>query len=362
MKRFLLRHLGNMGDMIFFLPPVLETLKNKYPGCHITFVTAWGYKETVKQVYFDRGLPRLARRAKWGERNQGGFSIHLIMTNPHIDQLVHWHDTKVSLDKTICQEDGQVFPTWNPQHYEKQKKSGTYDGVYELDFGMGYEDNPLRRIYDVIGMPNEEYSDYKIYLTDKDKAVAEEVMQDFPRPRIVLLEGLEGVTTRGWDPGKILALEAAVENAYGTKPIWFGGRHTREYQGRMLSLRENIATLAYCDAAIGVMSGPMHFAAAVGLPTITLYGDQPLHRAAPAYFLNPYIRDEKKFHRTILGPTGSEIRFLKDKTTFVNLTPAEARSQGYKDWQRPGRQSTKSCVAVITVDEVMKVLRDVVNF
>src|SRR5688572_18986093 len=116
MKRFLLRHLGNLGDMTFFVPPVLESLKKHYPGCHITFITSWGVKD---------------RRGRWGKRNQGGHSLHLLITKPHIDQLVHWHDTALSLEGTICHEDGRSFPTWSRDYYEEQKASGKYDGVFE---------------------------------------------------------------------------------------------------------------------------------------------------------------------------------------------------------------------------------------
>lgn len=335
-----------MGDKIFFVTPVLATLKKKYPDCKITFVTAWGYKD---------------KKGRWGKRNQDGFCISLMMTSPHIDELIHWHDTKLSLDKNICKEQGKSFATWNKEYFEKEKASGKYDAVYELDFGIGIEDNPMEKMYEHLGLPEETYSKYETYLTDEDKKVAEEVMRDYPHPRIVLLEGLEGTSTRGWDPEKIQPLTKAIEKKYGVQPIWFGGKHNHEYKGRTLTLRENIATLSFCDVAIGVMSGPMHFAGAVDLPTITLYCDQPLHRAAPAYFLNKYIKDEKKHHRTILGPTGKEMKFLKEGTTQINLTEQEMKDQKYKDWNKPGKQSTKSCLSVITPDEVMTVLEDVIG-
>ncbi len=364
-KAFLVRHLGNMGDMIFFIPPVLETLKKRYPDCHITFVTAWGFKirNWKLEIRNENGQlqPRLAKKDRWGERNQGGFCIELMMENPHIDQLVHWHDTKLSIDGSLCQEEGKSFPTWSKAYYEEQKRSGKYDAVYELDFGIKTEDNPIQRMYEAIGFPEEIFSDYKLYLTDRDKKVAASVMENYPRPRIVLLEGIEGTTTRGWDPAKVKKLEAEITRTFGVSPILFGGRHQHFYEGRPLTLRENIATLLYGDVGIGVMSGPVHFAAAVGLPTITLYGDQPLHRAAPAYFLNEYISDSTKKHRTILGPTRSPMKFLKEGTTKLNLTPAEWKSQGYRNWNEPGRQATKSCMAVITVDEVMTVLSHVLN-
>ena len=96
----------------------------------------------------------------------------------------------------------------------------------------------------------------------------------------------------------------------------------------------------YCDAAIGVLSGPLHFAAAVGLPVLTLICDQPLHRADPAYFLNAYIQEDSKKHRTLLGPTGSKYGFLKEGSTQISLTPAEWHNQGYVDWNIPGKQAS----------------------
>lgn len=343
MKKILIRHLGNMGDHIFFIPPVLETLKHVHPGCHITLVTAWGYKDN---------------KGRWGKRNQGGFCIHLMMTNPYLDELVHWHDTQLSLTGEICREEGRHFPTWNRQYYEEQKSGGEYDGVFELDFGLGYEDNPMRKMYEAIGLPDETYSNYRLYFSDHDKEVAETVMHPHPRPRIVLLEGLESKSTRGWDPDKIPHLEQAIHSHYAASPLWFGGRFVSDYHGRPLTLRENIATLAFADVAIGVMSGPLHFAAAVGLPTLTLYADQPLHRAAPAFFLNSYIKDEVKKHRTLLGPAHTPYRFLKGDSPDLNLTPAEHALQKFRSWQDPGRQATKTGLAALAVDEVMAVLHD----
>ncbi len=343
-----------MGDMVFFVPPVLAALKKRYPDCEITLVTAWGFKEKRRTWSFRPG-------EFWGNRNQSGLCISLMMTDPHVDHLVHWHDKKLSLSADICREDGRSFPTWSAAYYQSQKNSGKYDGVYELDFGIGINDNPLQRMYEAVGLPDEKLTQYKIYLTESDILTGRSVIENYPHPRIVLLEGIEGSTTRGWDPGKIPALHRAIQEKYGVDPIWFGSRFPHHFQGRPLTLRENIATLTACDAAIGVMSGPLHFAAAVGLPTITLYGDQPLHRAAPAFFLNEYITDEKKKHRTLLGPSGKVLRFLKEGTTQLNLTAAEKSTQEYRSWLAPGRQSTKSCVAVLTVDEVLAVLDDVVS-
>ncbi len=346
MKRILVRHVGNMGDLVFFVPPILETLKNKYPECHITLVTAWGLKD---------------KKGRWGKRNQDGFCISLMMTNPHVDQLIHFHETKNVLDGSYCIEEGVSFPTWSRAYYEAQKASSAYDKVFELDIGILQNENPMEHLYRHIGMEGETFTNYKIYLTDKDKEVAQQVMEKYPYPRIVLLESIEGRTTRGWDPNKLPILEKEIEKKYGVPPIWFGAKYPHEFEGRPISIRENIATLSLCDVGIGVLSGPLHFAAAMQLPTITLICDQDIHRGAPACFLNEYIPDEKKKHRTLLGPTGSVLGFLKEGSTKINLTKAEWEKQNYVNWVNPGRQDTKSCLSVITVDEVMTVLQDVVH-
>ncbi len=347
MRRILVRHLGNMGDMIFFIPPVLAALKRLYPHSHITFVTAWGFKD---------------KKGRWGKRNQGGFSLHLMMTNPHLDRLIHYHDTKTSLAGKICREDGKNFATWSRYYYEQQKSSGKYDAVLELDFGLKPEDNPIQRMYEVMGLPAETYSRYKIYFKEGDLKIAAGVMKDAPRPRIALLEGLEVTTTRGWDPGKVPVLERKIEDRYGVKPLWFGGKYAPWHRGRPLTLRENIATLTFCDVGIGVLSGPLHFAAAAGLPTLTLYCDHPLHRAAPAFFLNKYISGFARKHRTLLGPSSRPWQLLKYERVPAVLTPAEATDQRFQHWTKPGRQSTKSPLAVLTVDEVMTVLKDMLPF
>jgi hypothetical protein len=346
MKKILIKHVGNMGDMVFLVPPALTTLKKIYPQSQITFITAWGYKD---------------KKGRWGQRSLGGHCLALSMTNPHIDHLIHWHDTKLSLSKNICQEEGHKFPTWSQPYYEQIKQSPDYDLDYELDFGINTQDNPIKKMYELMDIPDENFSNYQLYFSDQDLAIAQKVISSVPRPRLVLLESLLGATTRSWDPNKAPALHEKIKQQFKVEPLYFGSRFVPHYQGAPLTLRQNIALLKFCDVAIGTMSGPLHFAAACGLPTITLYCDAPLHRAAPAYFLNKYIDDKQSKHRTIIGPSPTPYRQLKNPLTCDNLTPQEISQQVYKSWSEPGQSSKKSCLAVITVDEIMSVLSDMIN-
>lgn len=341
--KILLRHIGNLGDLIFIVPPVLAELKRLHPHSKITFVTAWGYKD---------------KQNRWGKRNQGGHGINLMMTNPHLDQLVHYSSNLLDLDATTCQEEGQSFPTWNEQYYHQQKNSSAYDLVVELDSGLNLDDNPLQKFFREINAAPAARTDYQLYLTAKDREIASFIMTDAPHPRIVLLESLAGASTRSWTTEKTGQLESAIQKIYGSPPLWFGAGYTPDYHGRPLSLRENIALLTYCDLSIGVLSGPLHMAAAVGLPTLALYAEHPLHRAAPAYFFNQYIKDPPKKHRTLLGPSPEPHRAFKYAKEVPCLTPREKRHQHFKSFLKPGTQSTKSSLAVITVEEVLTVLTD----
>jgi hypothetical protein len=338
-QRILVRHLGNMGDHLFLISPLLAQLKKKYPQSHITLLTTWGYKDY---------------RGRWGMRNQGGHNIALMMHNPHHDQLVHWHDQRLSLHGHICQEEGRRFPTWSRAYYEKSKEK--FDKVIEADFGLRTNDHPLQRIYAAAKLPPSSYGWYEVFLSPKDRSVGAELAATWPRPRILFLEGLAGKTMRGWDSRKVIPLTYAIRQLYGVVPRWFGSAHAPRYHGRPITLRENIAYAAHADIAIGVMSGPLHFVAGVQVPTITLYGGQPLWRAAPSYYLNPHLSEQRRHHVTILGPTCDEPCFLKRDFPCKRMLPALQARCGFRSWAEPGMQNQKSCVAMIPVSQVVKIL------
>lgn len=340
-RRLLLKHVGNMGDHLFLVSPLLEVLTRRFPSAEVTLVTAWGYKDA---------------HGRWGKRNQDGYCIALMKEHPHVDHLVHWHDSKRSLTGDICVEEGVRFPTWDPAWYERVKPD--YDMALELDFGLSVFDNPLTRVYELAGLSGETYGRYPFYASPSDWRIGRAVAETLPRPRVLLLEGLNGKTMRGWDPAKVTELEEGLKKSYGITPSWFGAFSPRSFSGRQLTLREHIAFAGSCDLAVGVSGGPLHFAAAAGTQTICLYGGQPLHRSAPSYFLNPHIQDTTRHHITIEGPTCDEPCFLKRDRPCRNLSPEEARASGFQSWREPGRQSDKSCVATIPVSTVLAAVGD----
>src|SRR6202035_459951 len=62
------------------------------------------------------------------------------------------------------------------------------------------------------------------------------------------------------------------------------------------SLRDLIGIFAECAVAFGPDSGPMHLAAAVGCPVVSLWGSTAAERSAPWGFADFAIRGEITCH------------------------------------------------------------------
>ncbi len=334
-NRVLLKHVGNMGDHLFLVGALLDGIARVWPDAQVSLATAWGYKD---------------RRGQWGKRNQDGYCIALMKEHPRVDQLIHWSDMGVSLDARICREEGRAFPTWNRAYFERARRE--YDVAVELDFGLDAEENPLRRFAAAVGLPHLALGPYRVGLSAADREAGGALAARFPRPRVVLLEGLAGTTMRGWDPAKARALFERLRGERGITPLWWGSAFPPLYHGRKLRLREHIAFLAECDLAIGVLGAPMHFAAAAGVQTICLYGAQSYQRVAPAAFFNSSLDDARRHHVTIFGPTCDEPCLLKRALPCKNIRGEARHTTGFRDWARPGRQEDKSCLATIPVDTV----------
>ncbi len=340
-RRVLLKHIGNLGDHLFLVGSLLEGIARVWPQVDVTLATAWGYRD---------------RHGRWGKRNQDGYCISLMKENPHVDHLVHWSDMERSPDARICVEEGTAFPTWDRAQWDNER--GNYDNVAELKVGLGIEENPLERMAALVGLDALRLGPYPFYGTSEDRRIGRATAERYPRPRVVFLEGLNGRTMRSWDPEKARILEDRFSSELGIRPIWWGAQYTPLFHGQRLTLRENIALLGSCDLAIGVLGAPLHFAAAAGIQTICLYGAQPYRRAAPGYAFNASMTDPSRHHITIFGPTCDEPCFLKRAIPCKNLHGEERVMTGFENWQRPGRQHDKSCVAVIPVEAVFAAARE----
>ncbi len=95
------------------------------------------------------------------------------------------------------------------------------------------------------------------------------------------------------------------------------------------SLRDLIAIFPECDAAFGPDSGPMHIAAAVGCPVVSLWGATSPQRSAPWGFDDLAITGDIQCHPCYLRncPVGRECMHRIAPATVVDaLRRAQRRS------------------------------------
>ncbi|MBV8771889.1 MAG: glycosyltransferase family 9 protein [Deltaproteobacteria bacterium] len=121
----------------------------------------------------------------------------------------------------------------------------------------------------------------------------------------------------------IRGLAFAVEGSPALFPVLLGGRDEQKLAASVIdhvgevpvldltgrtSLRDLIGIFAECAVAFGPDSGPMHLAAAVGCPVVSLWGSTAPERSAPWSFANLTIRGEIPCHPCYLRkcPIGQE--------------------------------------------------------
>lgn len=346
MNRILIKHVGGMGDFVILVPPLIAIMRERYPGARIAVLTAWSLTYVKRWRLGGRFGVRRPRVRLYGDRAQGGYCISLINAHPDVHEVIHWHDERSAPEGGICTEDGRSIPTWNRRDFEA--RSLGYDLVLDVDaVGLGYEGNPIDRVLVAHGQAPSGFTDYRLPLSDADHAKVAPFVATLPRPTILIAEGIEKREFRGWDPTKLDALRRELRSRYGTEPIAWGASPLPGVTVP-LSLREQAAFAAACDLSVGVLSGPQHLAAAVGTPTVTLYGMHRPERAEIACHLNPYIGDPTRRHRTVAYPG---CQYCGPKPS--KPCPVAPPNPSWVDWQQPGEQRIKSCIAMISLEAVL---------
>ncbi|MCL5029021.1 MAG: hypothetical protein M1480_08385 [Bacteroidetes bacterium] len=363
--RVLIKHVGGIGDFIFFVPPIVESLKNKYPLASVDVLTTCSINRTVKIKLISK-WPFVGRRYVriWGEpqSSRSGYCVDLIVANPFVDNVINFHSNKVDLDgrflSTYCYD--RCIKTWNLKYLNKVVSKNIYDKFLDIDsVQLNRFSNPLRILFSKLGEGDIYYSNYKTYTTEGDKRKIDGIIKKYPQPRILFCEGVDSLAMRSWTSEKVAALTQMIKEKYSVDPIWFGKRDIPIIDGRPLTLREHAEFARRCDVAIGNANGPFHLAASVGVTTILLLSLLSVERVAPEYHLNPYINNSNLLHVTVHALECDKHCDLKPKEPCDQF--GSIIEQGWNSSDDPGRQSTKSCGAAIRVETVYETLVKVLN-
>lgn len=168
--------------------------------------------------------------------------------------------------------------------------------------------------------------EFGLQLPPAEDSYARELLAGAPRPLLGVILG-SSWPSRIYFPELIAeviqALAIPVEGAPGLFPVLLGDRNEQDLAASVVehlsqtpsldlsgrtSLRDLVAIFGECAAAFGPDSGPMHLAAAVGCPVVSLWGSTAPERSAPWGFAELAIRGEIPCHPCYLRqcPIGRE--------------------------------------------------------
>jgi lipopolysaccharide heptosyltransferase II len=280
-KKIVVFHLNQIGDLLFTLP-ALKALREAFPQAHITSVV----RPHLAALLASGGLVD----AIWSRR-PGPLWLML--------QWGAWlrRDLRPDLAITFSQSASMAFCAW---------RSGAPHRV-------GYLDSDLCRLLNhrvqVRGIPSPTKvlrllramglvpakSDYVglLGLTDGDRAMGNAVLERYggqgDGPLVALAPGESSKRPyKAWTAERFRDLAEALVRARGVRLVVVGGERDRHLGDAVLSALpgsagagnlvgrttpyELAAVLAQCDLLIGIDSGPMHLAAALGKPVVALFG------------------------------------------------------------------------------------------
>lgn len=152
----------------------------------------------------------------------------------------------------------------------------------------------------------------QLFVTDEERLRAQERLRelgwDIKKP-LWGFHPFSSVPLKEWNLENYAELINLLRKSQGFVPIVFGSASERKRAQRLaqmvqvivaagvLSLREFIATVTWCDTFIGSDSGPTHIAAALCVPTVALFGPT----------------DPKRF-----GPLGKRVLVIQSPTNYMN--------------------------------------------
>jgi lipopolysaccharide heptosyltransferase II len=130
--------------------------------------------------------------------------------------------------------------------------------------------------------------------TAAERTRAQRLLEGVQRPFAAFILG-SSCPSRRWFPERTAAAARALRARYGCEPVLLGAPADRRFADVTLravgeparnlagatTLRELVAVLAEARVAVGPDSGPMHLAAAVGTPVVSLWGPTSAARSAP---------------------------------------------------------------------------------
>ncbi|MBV9864318.1 MAG: putative lipopolysaccharide heptosyltransferase III [Abitibacteriaceae bacterium] len=280
-----------IGDVLL-VTPVFEALRRHWPHCYLAFVTdaeaaavVEGHPALDELMVFR--LPKKQLRSRWA-RLQHKMRLFQHMRQQHFDIAINLHPgqrgaltawlsgarRRVGYDRPQDKLENALtnikvpyrLATAQPREYRVEylldtvRALGIEAKATLPSMGLSYEDRAFATSY------------LKSLAFDRDG------------PLIVLHPGRPS-TRKTWPDGRFTQLADALSQRFAARIIWLGApaevervkriagamTHTSASVAGQANLKQLAAIIEQADLFIGIDSGPMHIASAVGTPTVALF-------------------------------------------------------------------------------------------
>ncbi len=317
-RRVLIVLLGAIGDVVRALP-LLGRMRRAWPDTHI----AWAVEPKSRPIleghpWLDEVILYDRRRAPWAFapflRDVRARKFDLVVDlqrhlKSGITSFVSGAPERIGFDAANTKELNHLFST---RHIAPQPNMRLKLLQYQA-FG------------DALSLPPAPV-EFGLEASSEERQRAAQLLREAPRPMLGVILG-SSWPSRIYFPKSIAAVIARLAHtSNGTAPLFpvlLGGPDETGLAGEVMAelgetsalnlagkttLRDLIAIFSECAVAFGPDSGPMHIAAAVGCPIVSLWGSTAAERSAPWGYADFAISAEIPCHPCYLRecPIGRE--------------------------------------------------------
>ena len=285
-QRILIILLGAIGDVMRALP-LLTRVRRAYPAAHI----AWAVEPAAAPLldYHPALNDVLLYQRKRGPRAFIPFLQHLRRQRFDLvlDLQRHLKSGLVSLCSGAPIRVG--FHRQNTKEGNWLFNTHTIDAIPDFSLKLGQ----YLKFAEALGLPEDGVS-FDLRLRPEEEQRVDALLVDTPRPFAVFFLGSRW-PSRFWFPEATAEVARALQQEYGAHVVLVGGQGEvafahevrAAFPGKLTdlsgktTLRDLIGIFSRARLAMGPDSGPMHIAAATGVPVISLWGATSPIRSAP---------------------------------------------------------------------------------
>jgi lipopolysaccharide heptosyltransferase I len=281
---------SSLGDIAQTLP-VLAALRRRFPRAKISWVVNKSYASLL------RPIPQLDEVIEFDRDSFRRQGFHAVF--PSVDFLKSLAQRRFDLviDLQGLFRSGAMAWATRATHRIGLASAREGSALFYTDVvdDLPLQQNAVERYWKVIeafGM-GESVKEFPLGLSIEERAWARSTLADLPRPILAIHAGARWATKR-WPADRFA--EAADASLAGSGSVLLVGgpgdepiaeeikgrlhRTVRDLTGKT-NLRQLVAILEQVDLLLTNDSGPMHLAAALGTPTVSLFTCTDPNRAAP---------------------------------------------------------------------------------